>query len=165
MFLAGGRDPAEVGYHIPLRLFSISGTGGVTDIVICKESLIVQMSIPHWGGGRTKGNERGGEKVIRLVYALQFSCLNLTILSIPLLSDVLMRPQRPRYHMLTKQLPAQLLALFCIQDENGIRLQVYQDKCKKSFPILFHLLLFQSFVDFKIILSLHMHSALYCFLL
>lgn len=103
--------------------------------------------------------------MIRLVYALQFSCLNLTILSIPLLSDMLMRPQRPRYHMLTKQLPAQLLALFCIQDENGIRLQVYQDKCKKSFPILFHLLLFQSFVDFKIILSLHLHSALCCFLL
>lgn len=54
MFLAGGRDPAEVGYHIPLRLFSISGTGGVTDIVICKESLIVQMSISHWGGRENK---------------------------------------------------------------------------------------------------------------
>lgn len=62
MFLAGGRDPAEVGYHIPLRLFSISGTGGVTDIVICKESLIVQMSIPHWGGGEQKEMKGGGKK-------------------------------------------------------------------------------------------------------
>lgn len=63
MFLAGGRDPAEVGYHIPLRLFSISGTGGVTDIVICKESLIVQMSISHWGGeGEQKEMKGRGKK-------------------------------------------------------------------------------------------------------
>lgn len=100
MLLADGRDPAEAGCHIPLRLLSISDTIDVIYIVTCR--VVFNCANEHflmggekWREEEKKGNEVGGrgKEVIRLVYALlEFSSLNLIILAIPLLSGALMRP-------------------------------------------------------------------------